>query len=104
MRGFNLNPVLLLSSLKETKEKESEKVLSKQENEETEKPPVNLNAQDVVIHRNATIQPQTAWVFVTILLLFLVMVIVLDARSRVSRLEAIVFQMLAQQQQQQGRA
>lgn len=108
MRGYNVNPILLLANFKArenankntgenitvpgTKEQQAEK--EEQPNgDPATKPPVVLAQQDVLMHNNA-IQPSTAWLIVSGLILILIVLMVLDARSRVSRLEAILFEML----------
>lgn len=100
MRGYNVNPILMLSSLKDAQNTQKKEVEKKEERVQIteEKPPVVL-AQYPANTNNSAIHPNTAWMFVSILLLFLIILMVLDARSRVSRLEAILFHMLSQQQQ-----
>lgn len=103
MRGYNVNPILLLENFKAREiagETTGETTVPKEQpaNEQTNgqpttKPPVVLTQQGVLVGNNA-IQPSTAWMVVSVLLLVLILLMALDARSRVSRLEAILFEML----------
>ena len=107
MRGYNVNPILLLANFKAREnagENTSENTTvpgTKEQQVEKEqtngvpatKPPVVLAQQGVLMDNNA-IQPSTAWLIVSVLLLIFIVLMVLDARSRVSRLEAILFEML----------
>lgn len=108
MRGYNVNPILLLANFKarennatemtvpgQTKGRENTEKPEKEQMEPTKKPPVALAQREgVLIHGNNAIQPGTAWMVVSVLLLVLIVLMVLDARSRVTRLEAILFEML----------
>ncbi len=103
MRGYNVNPILMLSSLKDARDAPQKRKVEPKEEQKSvqnadEKPPVVLAQYPT--NANSAINPSTAWMFVSLLLLFLIILMVLDARSRVSRLEAILFHMLSQQQYQ----
>ena len=109
MRGYNVNPILLLANFKArennatemtvpeqtTTGRENTETPEKEQMEPTRKPQVALAQHEgVLIHGNNAIQPGTAWMVVSVLLLVLIVLMVLDARSRVTRLEAILFEML----------
>ena len=114
MRGYNIDPLLLIDRLSKDEEiksiktnaitpaleRELHKETDKQVNtekkqfskERKEKKPVLLN-----YYPNNSIAPSTAWIVAIVLLLVVLIVSIMDTRSRISRLETMLFSMLAHQ-------
>lgn len=90
MRGYNIDPVVLLSAFKKEKtRKEEETDLAKKEETVEENVPLPTKAptklyQEVVSQR---ISANTAFTIAGLILLAILVVCILDARSRITRLE-----------------
>lgn len=91
MRGYNIDPVVLLSAFKKENTREEEKTdLAKKEETVEEnvplptKAPTKLYQEEIVSQR---ISANTAFTIAGLILLAILVVCILDARSRITRLE-----------------
>ena len=115
MRGYNIDPLLLIDRFtkekekrlnetnatspikKELREESNDEVKRKNKalsNETTEKNPILLNYYP---NNNNRINPSTAWIVACVLLLVVLIISIMDARSRITRVETMLFSMLAHQ-------
>ena len=115
MRGYNIDPLLLIDRFSKEKEIKSiqtnasppnKKELRKETNEEVKKeikPPLDQTSEKnpVLLNyypsNNNRIAPTTAWIVAIVLLLVVLIISIMDARSRITRLETMLFSMLAHQ-------
>ena len=116
MRGYNIDPLLLIDRFSKEKEIKSiqtnasspnKKELRKETNDEVKKeiksPPLNQRSEKnpVLLNyypsNNNRIAPSTAWIVAIVLLLVVLIISIMDARSRITRLETMLFSMLAHQ-------
>ena len=112
MRGFNIDPVLLLSSFSqkvEKKDNRANETLPKQSRvvlEEgvrvSERPQQPVQKPSVVLTSNVAtargISPNTAFMIAIGLLSIVFLIMIIDSRNRITRLESMLFSLLSQKQ------
>ena len=106
MRGYNIDPTLLLGAFSHRKEKsqtppnDKESTPEKQDDKQVQPPKesVRLIAQPAINVPQQRISPTMALTVAGILTLILLVIVILDARSRITRLESMLFSLLAQKQ------
>ena len=93
MRGFNIDPIVLLSAFKNENTRAAETDLAKKEDTVEEnvpqptKAPTKLYQEEAVSQR---ISANTAFTIAGLMLLAILVVCILDAKSRITRLEYLL--------------